>query len=411
MKRIVKTTASIGITEILLIGIAFARNKYLAVTIGPEGFGIYGLIRSFFMMIAVFSSSWMVSGTTKYIAEYNSKKDYTNLHKIFSFSSVVSLLSAVFLFLLLIINKDFFINRFLSKDVKSEYYFIFSIAFIALNIRPILLAVLQGTHQVKEVVLSRWGIAIVNLLLVFLLTYFYQLKGFFLSIVFTEFWAILILFYVTLKNPVIQFHTFTFREPAIQKLLSFGSVALLLSLFNLGSQYAQKFIVIRYLDVEWLGIFHAALSFMAYLGIARRGAAFYFSPRMGESLGPDERIREINQYIRFILMINIPLCVVAILYGEFAIKLMFSSSFLALTSVFHWFVIAQLLSMVGSGFQLAVVGMAKLKIHSISSIVTNILWFVLPLILIKSYGLGAVGMGLIAGSFIGLVINFLYLHK
>ena len=48
MKQLLKTTAALSTTEVVLMVVALIKNKYLAVAIGPEGFGIYGLLLSFF---------------------------------------------------------------------------------------------------------------------------------------------------------------------------------------------------------------------------------------------------------------------------------------------------------------------------------------------------------------------------
>ena len=103
MKNLVKTTAAIGLTEVLLMFVALARNKYLAVTIGPEGFGIYGLLSSFFMMIAVFAGTWMATGTIKYTSEYQAKGDKESLNSVFSFSTIIVTSIGVFLTIILII--------------------------------------------------------------------------------------------------------------------------------------------------------------------------------------------------------------------------------------------------------------------------------------------------------------------
>jgi len=411
MKTLLKTTAAIGTTEVLLMGVALARNKYLAVTIGPEGFGIYGLLSSFFMMMAVFAGTWMATGTTKYVAEYHAAGDHEAANKVFTFSVVTTVGIALLLTAILIVGRKWFLVQFLSGCIKENYYLIFCFAFVAMNLRPVLLAVLQGMRRVREVVISRWSIAGLDLILVVILVLLFGLTGFFVSLLLSAFWAVGVMIWAVQRKDGLQLRRVSCRKPVIRLLLSFGSVNLFLALINLGSQYLQRVIVLLNMDISSVGLFQAGVALMGYLGVVNRGTMFYYFPKMSELMDNNLRNQKMNEYLRFILMISIPLSVLAILFGRLAISILYSSAFDALSSVFFWFVIGQFLNSVGGAFQMAIVGMARLKMHTVSTVAIHSLWVIVPFLLVKKYGIGALGMGFIAGGIAGPLMNYFYLRR
>jgi len=411
MRALLQTTAVIGTTEILLMGVALARNKYLAVTIGPEGFGIYGLLNSFFMMMAVFAGTWMATGTTKYVAEYHAAGDQESANKVFTFSVATTAGIALLLTAILVVERKCFLAQFLSEDVKENYYLIFCFAFVALNLRPVLLAVLQGMRRVREVVISRWSIAGLDLIFVVILVLLFGLAGFFVSLLLSACWAVVVMIWAVQRKDGLQLKKISCREPVIRLLLSFGGVNLFLALINLGSQYLQRVIVLLNMDILSVGLFQAGVALMGYLGVVNRGTMFYYFPKMSELIDNNVRNQKINEYLRFLLIISIPLSVLAILFGRLAISILYSSAFDALSSVFFWFVIGKFLNSVGGAFQMAIVGMARLKMHTASSIVIHSLWVIVPFLLVKKYGIGALGMGFVAGGIAGPILNYFYLRR
>lgn len=48
MKELIKNTGLISSSDFLLVGVSIIRNKFLSVNIGPEGFGAFSLLSSFF---------------------------------------------------------------------------------------------------------------------------------------------------------------------------------------------------------------------------------------------------------------------------------------------------------------------------------------------------------------------------
>jgi PST family polysaccharide transporter len=411
MKNLVKNTAAISITEFLLIFVAIIRNKYLAVTIGPEGFGILALLTSFFGMFSVFAGTWVSAGTTKYIAEYSEKGESKRRNQIFTFAFLLTFIMGVVLTVILIAGREFFISHFLSKDVLGVYYLLFAAGFIGMNLRPVLLSVLQGILQVEFVVKSRILISIFDVLLIVVLVYLFHLIGFFISIIISSLFATGILYFYVYKRCGFRFTRFSLKGNLVKKMMSFGGVTLLLGSVNLGSAYLQRFILVQRMGLESVGIFQAGFSIMSYIGLVNRGSSFHLFPTMSKTMDNVYRVKQLNDYLTFILFAIIPISVAAIIFGRIGIHILYSSKFLPLSSYLFWFILAQFITIIMTSFQTTVVGMAKLKIHTIAVFVIHSFWVIVPLLLIDKYGIASLPIGMLVGQCLGGTIYFVYLWK
>jgi len=412
MKNLVKNTAAISTTEFLLVFVAIIRNKYLAVTIGPEGFGIYSLLSSFFGMISVFAGTWLGAGTTKYIAEYSGKGNSEKRNQVFTFAFILVFLIGLFITIVLIVGRKFFISHFLSKDVLESYYLLFAAGFIGMNLRTILLSILQGVLQVKMVVKSRILISIVDVLLIIIcLVYLFHLLGFFIGILISSLFAAGILYFYVYKRCGFRFTKFSFKEDIVKKTMSFGGVSLLTGSINLGSVYLQRLILVQRMGINSVGIFQAGFAIMKYMGLINRGSSFHLFPTMSKKMDNVYRVRQLNEYLFFILLVTIPISVAAILFGRIAIHILYSSRFLSLSPYLFWFVLAQFVTIFTTSFQTTVVGMAKLKIHTIAVFIIHSFWVIAPLFLIGKYGIASLPIGILVGQVLGGIIYLVYLWK
>ncbi|MFX0136859.1 MAG: oligosaccharide flippase family protein [Candidatus Hodarchaeota archaeon] len=406
----IKTTLAISTTEIALMAVAFIRNKYLAIEIGPEGFGIYGLLHSFFTFVSLFSGAWLAGGATKFISEYDEQKDNIIVQKISSLSIGLTFVISLIITLIFIIAQKPIRRIFLSEEVFSIYFTLFAVAFIGMSLRPIFIALLQGLRQVKSVVFSRIVISAFEIILVIILVYFFDLVGFFLSILITSVFALVFL-WKQLKKNVRKFSFPKLNENISQKLLFFGGSSLFLGLLLYGGEYSLRFIIIKNIDITAIGLFQAAMALMGYLGILNRGAVFNFYTDISVVMDNINRTLKINEYLRFVLLMNIPISVFAILSGKQIILLLFSSKFLPLSGIFFWFVLTHFMNSIAHVFHNNMKGMGLIKDFTFLGILGTFLLLIVPVIFIREIGLSSVAIGYLLSYGGTIPIFYWYLNK
>lgn len=394
-----------------MVAISIIRNKYLAFSIGPEGFGMFNLISSFFIFMGYFTGSWLQAPTIKYIAEYNSDNDKEAVQKVFDFSFSITVILTLMVFILVLLFANYIINNFLSSEISIMYYSLFAASFLGTRLTSVFQSMLQGLKMVKETVKIRILSNIINFFIIVVLVCFFDLLGFFVSIFVSAFF-LLFLFWRDSKGLVeVRVVKPNLKESISKKMVAFAKVNIFLGFLNQGSEYLRRFIIVNLSNMSVLGLFQASFGLTKYLGIISNGAVFYYKPKMSENLNIEERNKTLNDYLRIILLTGVLFSTIAILFGRIAIKILYAKSFLPLANVFYIFVIAQLMVSIQLAFQGIIVGMAKLKIHSLTTTIAHILMVVIPLFLIKKYGLLSVGLGAVIASAQHIAINFTYLRR
>ena len=393
------------------MAVGLVRNKYLAATIGPQGFGMYSLLSGFFEMMSVFAGASMATGTTKYISEYYHNGDTEKTHQTFTLSVICTFSAGLLLTLVFLGAPSIFVRTFLSPQIARPYYLLFAAGFVWMTMRPVLLSVLQGTLQVKAALYARALTSFLDVVLVVILVYAFHIYGFFLSLLISAVAGSLLLFHFIRTHCRLRFRKVSPFGPVGKRLLTFGWVNLYLAALNLSSQYIQRMMILRQIDIVTLGIFQAAVSLTIYVGFINRSSAYYFFPQISQSTSNENKAGEINDCLHLLLLTSVPLFSTVILFSGWMVAVLYSRMFLTLSSLLFWFVLAQFIADVGTIFKLTVAGMARLGIHSVSVTTNHLLWIIVPFAFISRYGVASIAMGICVGEMAAASLNFMYLRK
>ncbi len=409
MRRLIKNTSLMGGTEIALMFVAVIRNKYLAVKIGPEGFGMFSILQSFFNLANVFAGVWLATASLKYIAEYNKEGDDETVKQIFDMSFFFVFISATIITVSFFIFFRFFRSHFLNPEIIFAYYALFAASYIGTSLANLFQGLLQGLMQFKKIITIRIITSIFNLISVLILVWFFDLTGFFINILLVAFFSAGLLWISSRKLVKFEFRYPDFKAKITKKILSFSGIDIFLGIADRVSEYLQRIFVLNFLNMTSLGLFFSATRINAYLGLLGTSGMFYFKPKMSEKLTTKDRNKILNDYFRMVILTGLISSVLIILFGSSFIKLLFSDRFLGLSSILFIFVIAQFIQNIQLGVLFTVVGMAKLKIHSISTIVSAFLIVLIPYLMLRKCGLIALGVGSIVAGSVRILINSSYL--
>lgn len=411
MRDFVKNTSIIGGTEMMLTLVAFSRNKYLAIAIGPAGFGIYGLLSSFFNLLSVFTGTWLAKGTVKYVSEYNREEESESLSRIISFTVAFAACSAILLASICFLFGSSMKNTFLGTQIAESYFLLFAASFVGTSIGTILTSLLQGLLLIKKIATARFVTSLIDLFLILLFVHLFELEGLFIAILLSSSVTAAFLWRAL---PKIRFRfaaLIELRHALTQKMLRFGYVNLFLTLVDLLSQYLQRIIVLAGMGISAVGLFQAATSLKNYLGIPNRGSSFVLLPKMSARLGDEERNRILDEYLRLTLFIGVPVTVVTNLFIGNLVRLLFAASFIPLSHFFYLFAIAQLVISIEYAFQSIVIGMELLGVHSVATVVTHVFWVLVPFFGLSTLGIASIGWGFIAASIVSSSIQYFYLRN
>ncbi|MCU7521146.1 MAG: oligosaccharide flippase family protein [Ignavibacteria bacterium] len=409
MKDILKSSTYVGLTEALLIIVTIIKNKFIAIHIGPEGFGAVNLLASFFSIATVFSTTWLTTGLVKYISEYNSDDNKKYLAEIYNFALVFTFAISFIIVVLIFIFSDYVRNNFLSPEILYNYFFLYNISFIATSLNSTFSSALQGFIIIKKAVYLRVVNAIISLVLVIALILLYDTLGYFISILISAFVSV-ILYKLELDKLIkMRVSVPNLKSPANKKLFKYGGVSIFTGFLNFICQYAQRLIIISYANLSTLGLYSAVNSLVTYIGLANKGATYYYLPKMSQTLPLAERNALLNDFIKFSLYSTFPFVIISILFGQEFLLVLYSKKFVSVSGVFGYFVFAQYLIVLLTCFQSILIGQAYLKPLIFTSLVTQLLWILLPYLLYKRIGLTSLAIGFILSSTFEIVFSAIYL--
>jgi len=412
MKRILKNSALIGSTELALILVAIVRAKYLAVSIGPAGYGEYSLLNSFFAVLTAICGGWIARGTIKYTAEYKQKNNIEAVARVHNISVSIVLFLGTLTFFIVIIFSEFIRFKFLSPQIIFWNYTLFAASFLVSSLTPFYGWLLQGFLMVKKTVLLRTYTTLFNFVSIFVFVYLFELTGYFISILISALFSLYLYWRETKKLVPTKLILPELKDEIMIKLMKFGGVNFFLIVFTNISDYIQRVLVLSALNISSVGLFQVINSILSYMGILNRGSLFSHDPKMSQELSLDERNSEFNSFIRFNLLFGIPIGLIVILYSGELITILYSKEFNSLTSAVFFFVCAQIIQFVLGGIHSVMLGKALLKMHSFVSILSSLIIIAISFFFVKKYGLSAIGFSMIVANLSTFLIDYFYLkHK
>lgn len=168
--------------------------------------------------------------------------------------------------------------------------------------------------------------------------------------------------------------------------------------------YSVSFFVARYSILSSFGEVEAGLLqagialFMSLNLVLGRATALYLVPLVNRIASHDEKVRATRQFERTHWLIALAVAMPVILFADWVVVLLFSPSFLAMSNVVAFFVIAQCLQLVSGNYDALLIGLDDLKMFGFLAVVGHVVVAGLAWLLAPSLGIAGVGLGFVVGS-------------
>lgn len=411
MHKLLKSSFLMGSTEIALILINILRSKYLAVTIGPEGLGAYSILNSFFLMASAFCGGWFSVSYIKYVSKYYALNDKHKVDNIHNSAVIVTILFVLILAPILILYKDYIIRHYLSPEILDFHYGIFTAIFITTSFKYIYEYHLNATIKIKETIKAKIFTNITEFLSILIMVYFFNLIGFYLSLLISSIFGLIIFRFFTKTHLKQKIYINKSDLIESKEFVITGSKNIPLLFINNFSQYFFRVTILNSLNFASVGIFHAVNNLSTYIGIFTRGSNYSYIPNMNKEITNIERNNILNDYLRLNTSIGLILTTLSIFTFDFLIKLFFSKQFSTTEEFSHLFLIAQYLTIFVYALQAIILGINNYKSHFIVVIITNLIWIFFPLFFIDKMGLKSIAVSFIIANLWSILYNYFYLKN
>ena len=422
MRRLFVVTGIIGVASLVNLITGLIRAKFTALTLGPEGIGIFSQASYFLQFLTNFGSLGIGLGVNKYIAqnwkEKNIKKTKETILSSFLLVFLVSFLSIIVALIMapqmshfLFANRNYGIYVFLltvslpfvaSVNLFSNIFF--SLQKIKLYTKAMVISLISG------------------LIFLFVLVYLLKLKGAFLYLVLNGMIMGLIFLYVAyrelpkklidslLKNPFIQPKEILFWW---KNFFNYGAVILISTILSLLTVLYLRAALIRNFGPESNGIYQVVFALSGYyLPFLTNGLWGYFYPRMSAFNKKDDIINEINSTFRLLIILIVPSIITFYILRNLFIKIVFSSEFLSASSLFSWQLTGDFFFLLFSILNTSLLAQAFLKEYLFIGIGFNISFILIFLFSYQTLGIKAIVISYLSVSAFFFLMNvFVHTRK
>lgn len=383
-----KTSVLSGISNLVKMATSFLTGKIIAIYIGPSGLAFLGQFQNFINIAMSFSNAGINSGVTKYVSEFYEQEDKKD--KYISTSFFITIFSSIIMSLLIFVFNETLAN-YLLNDIKYSYVFkIFSISLVFFSFNNLLTSILNGSKEIKKLIIINILSTIVGAIFTSLLIYYYKVDGALISLVTYQSISLIITILFVLKSDWFKLSKFfkDYDKESANNLFKFSLMALISVVILNISQLLIRNFIISSISFEQAGYWQAMIRISdLYLNFIITTLSVYYLPKLSE-IKDDVLLRKeiINGY-KLILPV---LFVINFLIYEcryIIINLVFTERFIPMSDLF-------LFQMVGDFFKISswllsflMIAKAMTKLFIFTEIIFSFSFILLCVIFLKYFSL------------------------
>lgn len=419
LRKLYKATIIMGASTFVAMIAGLVKAKFLAITLGPVGVGIFSQALTFFQSTETICGLGIGLGVTKYAAEAFSKKDYAGLKRVVSASVMLQMISfAILLLVVLVFSGP--ISQFLFSTTRfSGLLIVVTVGVLFSSVLITFESVMLGMGRPDIFSKSRILYNLIGLVVFVALVYAMKLAGAFWYIPFNAMISIsvVVIFMVYLlrsetkkgiSEMIGKLRGLQLRRYA-GRLISYGVVMLVTSAVTWLSMLYVRSLLIRHLGAEANGFFQVIFAIVgAYAPFFTNGVWGYLFPKLSVVEKISDFNFEVNRGLRFIMLFVTPAIAVLFLCGRMVVLAIFSEEFLVSLGIFPLYLMGSLFYMLAYIFGSALLARKELKAYLAVTILQNALYIFIFARLVGSIGLPAIAVSYCAMNVFALIACVLY---
>lgn len=332
-----KTSILNGIAVFIKMVTMFVLNKILAIYVGPSGYAVIGQFQNFIQVVTMFTGTAINNGIVKYTAEYKDDrfKQQQIWHSATKFILVIS-----FIFSLLLFFSRGYLSNWIFRNDEFEYVFTWLAIFLVFfNINTLLLAILNGTQQIKRLVIANTFGSLLSLIITGIMAIQYGLSGALVAISIYQSLNFFITF--TLCRNIKWFSKKIIIKKSdfqvIKKLLPFALMAFTTIILGNFAQIYLRDLIIQSFNLQYAGYWDAMNRLSgAYLMLATTILSVYYLPKLSSL----KKLNEIKKEVYFGYKTILPIAGISslaiFLLQKEIVSLLFSNDFLPMLDLMLW---------------------------------------------------------------------------
>lgn len=413
-KSIVKSTGIFGGVQVFTTLFGILKTKLIAVFLGAEGIGIYGLLLSTISMISSIANSGIKHSGVRDIALYTDIQD-ENLSKritiIYRYSLTMGIIGML---ITLILSRPLSVLLFKNTSYTVAFMFL-AIVVLTDQLANAQLVVLQGLRQLSFLAKANLIGSFLGLIVAVPVFYFRGMQGIVPVILLSSILLLLRALYYVRKLPVKRV-SISWKESYRQgfPMIKLGASLSFSLILGMGSLYFLRVFIGRESGMEHLGFYNASVTVVdTYVGMIFTAMSTDYFPRLS-TIHKDKiaSARLINEQSEMGVIGIVPLIQWMITFSCLCVLILYSTDFIPMISLLRLLLCGVLFKAVVYAFDYYLIAQGKSKIFIVNEILS---WSYIVLGAVAGYsllGFEGIGWGYLGGYFLSLLqsitVNILF---
>ncbi|CAH0334857.1 Lipid III flippase [Flavobacterium sp. CECT 9288] len=381
--KLLKTSFFSAIITVIRLASGFIANKVVAIYTGPGGVALIGAFTNFIAIALTFANGAINNGVIKYTSEYEGNEVQQKL--LVSTSFKISIYCSIIFGPILIIFAPIFSTWILTNNIYTNAIRVLGISIVLYSLNSLLIAILNGRHQIKTYTIVNTIGSIVGLLFTIFLVYFFKVDGALYALVLSQ----SIVFFITLslivKSPWFSWSYFTqpFNKVLAKKLGGFSLMAIVTAILVPVSQILLRNLIIDKVGIDGAGYWQGMMKVSdGYLLLIVTSLSTYYLPKLSSLKTNKELRNEIFKGYKIILPIVFFGCVIIYYLRFFIIKILYTPSFLQMETLFFWQLVGDFFKMAAWILSYLMLAKAMVKIFIFTEVLFTVLYVVLGFVFV-----------------------------
>lgn len=338
-KQSLKATTLFGGVQVYNIIIAILKSKVIAILLGPEGMGIFGLLTSSSNLITSATSFGLGTSAVKDIAGANASGDTKRISKtITAFRRWVWATGTLGLLVCLCLSSVWSRVTFGNEEYTVAFA-ILSLTLLFTQLSSGQIALLQGMRCYYLMAKSSVLGSTLGFLISLPLYYKWGIDAIVPVIVLSSLSSLILSWHFSRKIQIETIHL-NWRQTVEEgkSMVKMGFFISLQSLLSIGAAYIVRLYIRGEGGVDEVGLYTAGFAIInTYVGLVFTGMSSEYYPRLSTYCDDKEKFnRAINQQIEISLLLLIPIIVIFIVFANVAISILYSNKFLGVSGMLYW---------------------------------------------------------------------------
>jgi antigen flippase len=412
--QILKSSALIGGSQVLNIGIGIVRTKAMAILLGPAGFGLFGVYGSIATLTQNVASMGVNSSGVRQIAEAvgSGDKDKISLTTavLRRTSVVLGLIGAAFL---LIFSRQVSKVTFGNPDHTSAVALLSLVVFLTI-VSSGQSALIQGMRRIADLAKVSVLGALFGAFMSIPLVYFFREKGVVASLISVAAMTIITSWWYSRKIDVQASHvTFSDIKHEAAALLKLGSAFMASGLMVTGVAFGVRALILRTIGLEATGFYQSSWTLGGlYVGFILQAMGADFYPRLTASIhNHKECNRLVNEQTLVGVLLAGPGVIATLTLAPVIIALFYSTNFGAAVPLLRWICLGTMLQVITYPMGFIIVAKGNQKIFFIAEFAWTVVALALAWVCLRTFGLNGAGIAFFGSYVFHAFLIFPIVHR